>query len=226
LEDTISKVVHKESKQTQTQCESTSHDLCKDEMEMTEEHVGLRQRKTNREEVKKRKIDHKRNHSTISNYSLTPYVDTIVNEEKKKAKDTIKSSTLHTNTTIPIFNYEMNEKKDYITIDIDQDDDMSYVNRQDDTNHFFLPITGNPITHPVDKETDLFKKIIDYELEIKKLKEQNQEFQNKIYSYECNSILGLNRKIRSGVPVRFFPYHSNHTYSNTSQINTLEFDLH
>ena len=45
--------------------------------------------------------------------------------------------------------------------------------------------------------------------EIEQLKIQNQDLHNKIKLYECNSILQFNRNLRSGIPVRFFPYHSN-----------------
>ena len=63
-------------------------------------------------------------------------------------------------------------------------------------------------------------------MENKKLKEQNTEYLSKIQGYECNTILELNRKLRSGIPVRFYPYHSSHGLSNTSHVNSVELDLH
>jgi hypothetical protein len=68
--------------------------------------------------------------------------------------------------------------------------------------------------------------IIQLEKENQKLKEKNIENINKIQSLECKSILELNRKIRSGIPVKFFPSHSIYGYHNTSQIKNIEYDLH
>jgi hypothetical protein len=119
---------------------------------------------------------------------------------------------------------------DHHVIDIEpmnvEVDNMNVDNMNVDDDNFFLHISGLLTTPHIDKNKKLEKKLKEYELEIQSLKERNQEYLNKIYSYESNSILDLNRKIRSGIPVRFFPYHTNHTISNTSHVHSLDFELH
>jgi hypothetical protein len=53
-----------------------------------------------------------------------------------------------------------------------------------------------------------------YENQIESLRNQNEELSKKINLYECNSILQLNRNLRSGIPVRFFPCHTKTSYSS------------
>jgi chromosome segregation ATPase len=79
--------------------------------------------------------------------------------------------------------------------------------------NFFLP------------KPELENKIKSYEEEIQKLKHLNTEYLSKIKTYECKSILQLNRNLRTGIPVRFFPHHSN-TSVLCNQINSVELDLH
>lgn len=107
---------------------------------------------------------------------------------------------------------------DHCVIDI-EDEKMD-----DDSNNFFLRLTG---LLNINNTNNLYEtKIKSLEEEIKSLRDQNTEYISKIQSYECKNILDLNRKIRSGIPVRFFPYHSNHSVSNPSQINSVDIDLH
>jgi hypothetical protein len=80
------------------------------------------------------------------------------------------------------------------------------VNDFSENTNFFLPNSTTPSPKRLDV---LGSKIKMYEDEIEKLKQQNNEYMNKLKSYECNSILQFNRNLRSGIPVRFFPYHTN-----------------
>lgn len=116
----------------------------------------------------------------------------------------------------------INEKKteeqiDHVSIDI-----------QDD--NFFLPRIES------DQNSVLYRKLKDcqnqlkqYEQELDNLRIQNSEFVNKIKTYECNSILQFNRNLRSGIPVKFFPHHTNyfnpiHSFQTTNQINHCTID--
>lgn len=90
--------------------------------------------------------------------------------------------------------------------------------------NFFLPNT--PVVF-YDKILKLEQQVKQYEQEIEILKIQNSEYTNKIKSYECNSILQLNRNLRSGIPVRFLPYHTNlspiyHSQTPTCMNHTID----
>jgi len=106
-----------------------------------------------------------------------------------------------------------------------------------DTNNFFLRIAGlvksmssqNEQSRILELEQQIQnfeKQMEEYKSQVIKLSENNRMLQNKIQKYECNSIIELNRKIRSGIPVHFFPYHSNHQILNTSHIHSVDLDLH
>ena len=76
------------------------------------------------------------------------------------------------------------------------------------------------------KNSELQNQIEEYQLKMDKLEEMIKGYQTKINRYECNSIIELNRKLRTGVPVHFYPYHSNHQILNTSHIHSVDLDLH
>lgn len=86
---------------------------------------------------------------------------------------------------------------DHVVIDIEESSEDG----------FFLSKTSSPTQTSVSSEAQV--KLNLYGQEIEKLKQQNQEYANKLKSYECNSILQFNRNLRSGIPVRFFAYHTN-----------------
>jgi hypothetical protein len=172
--------------------------------------------------TKKKKM--KRKHPFFSN-TLDTSLDGLCVETRKKNDEKKTENISHTMSQGKLYSQSESSstwcQPDHV-IDI-QDD---YENIEESSN-FFLPIIGFLNTLRVDNRMkDMEKKISNYEQEIQLLREQNKEYLKKIQGYECNSILELNRKIRSGIPVRFFPYTSSHGLSNTSHINSVELDLH
>jgi len=96
-----------------------------------------------------------------------------------------------------------------------QDDSSSDV--VDGPDFFFSKNYYQTMKTPHSASADVEKKIqstSSYENQIESLKKQNEELSKKLHSYECNSILQLNRNLRSGIPVRFFPCHTKTSYSS------------
>ena len=180
--------------------------------------VGLRQRK-------KKKLKRKQPYSENSKYDVEESF-VVSNTEKNYTMNNQKKTTqAYGNLTIS------DHHQDQHIIDIpydvlDEYEDREAREREEDTGNFFLRLTGLINTPLGDKQNNVDKKIKSLEDEIKTLRTQNTEYLSKIQSYECKSILDLNRKIRSGIPVRFFPYHTNNSVSNPSHIHSVDIDLH
>jgi hypothetical protein len=190
--------------------------------QISETYQGLRQR-NKKKKMKRRHSDHK-----LEN----PHVVSMTKEDEKKINRPMMSyGNLYTTNWNPVFS--MTGTSDHV-IDI-------YDEEIEQDNNFFLSMDScfkNRIMDPLEEHKDynlsetqqqidlLEEKIRKCEKENQELKQKNQEYISKIQGYECNSILELNRKIRTGIPVRFFPYRSNHTLTNTSHINTVDLDLH
>ena len=125
----------------------------------------------------------------------------------------------------------------------------SYGDSSNDSGNFFLRMTGlvskfinpeeeekkteNKIVKKTDKEQekeqekDLEAKLAKYEKKMKELEDKNKEYLNKIQNYECQNILDFNRKIRSGIPIKFFPCHTVNGLSSLAHKEpSFEYDLH
>jgi len=173
-------------------------------------HTGLRRR-----DIKKKS---KRNHQP--DVEEPPSVVVMSKEDQKKINnDVISYGDLYSNWNnfCPMFQLDHGHH----VIDIYDDEDIT----EYDYNNFFL---SSKVQNKEENEQVnlLEEKIKEYENEIQQLKEKNQEYLSKIQGYECNSILELNRKIRTGIPVRFFPSHTKQSLTNTSHINLIDIDLH
>lgn len=235
LEETILNVIeeNKINKQTQTILDEPmdfdSYQGMKNNIQQVTERVaeqetGLRQRK-------KKKLKRKQPCLTTSQISEENYKndgeESFVEDYSSQKNFTMN----HSNRPRDDFNQKKttqscgNLTNDHI-IDIPETFD-DYEDRSEsnyDPGNFFLRLTGFINTPRVDKEN--IEKIKSLEEEIKTLKFQNTQYLSKIQNYECKSIIELNRKIRSGIPVRFFPYHTNNSVSNPSHINSIDIDLH
>lgn len=235
LEETILNVIeeNKINKQTQTILDEPmdfdSYQGMKNNIQQVTERVaeqetGLRQRK-------KKKLKRKQPCLTTSQISEENYKndgeESFVEDYSSQKNFTMN----HSNRPRDDFNQKKttqscgNLTNDHI-IDIHETFD-DYEDRSEsnyDPGNFFLRLTGFINTPRVDKEN--IEKIKSLEEEIKTLKFQNTQYLSKIQNYECKSIIELNRKIRSGIPVRFFPYHTNNSVSNPSHINSIDIDLH
>lgn len=235
LEETILNVIeeNKINKQTQTILDEPmdfdSYQGMKNNIQqvterVTEQETGLRQRK-------KKKLKRKQPCLTTSQISEENYKndgeESFVEDYSSQKNFTMN----HSNRPRDDFNQKKttqscgNLTNDHI-IDIHETFD-DYEDRSEsnyDPGNFFLRLTGFINTPRVDKEN--IEKIKSLEEEIKTLKFQNTQYLSKIQNYECKSIIELNRKIRSGIPVRFFPYHTNNSVSNPSHINSIDIDLH
>ena len=103
---------------------------------------------------------------------------------------------------------------DHVVIEISDDEKEHPMY---DSTNFFLPIVGSQS----EKIEELEQRLKNYEKEMDKLKTLNSECLSKIRGYECKSILDLNRKLRSGIPVPFYPSHTMTTLHTHDDI-----DLH
>jgi hypothetical protein len=104
------------------------------------------------------------------------------------------------------------QSEEFLKENTEDNDQQSYKNTDEDScysrdngSNFFFRMTG---LVSKDKINQLENKLKEYEKQIEKLKETNNECMNKIQNYECQNILEFNRKIRSGIPIKFFPCHS------------------
>lgn len=176
---------------------------------------GIRQRHAKKKKQKRKHPNGCDSYNPSEQCFEVPYVETMMKNDSEK-------KTQNTHKIISYDNPYSNWNNDHV-IDIDNTIEEY---PDSDSSNFFLRIIGSLSTPRVDRVRDLENKIKDYEHEIETLKEQNKQYLSKIQGYECNTILELNRKIRSGIPVRFFPYTSSHGLSNTSHINTVDLDLH
>lgn len=139
---------------------------------------------------------------------------------------------------------------DYHAIDIPSSSDdehhnfygSSYGDSSNDSGNFFFRMTGlvSKFIQSDDKIKDNYHsdkekkdqyqlKLEEYERKLKELEGKNKEYLNKIQNYECQNIIEFNRKIRSGIPIKFFPCHSS-VYGSSNIVSKKEpfseYDLH
>jgi len=200
---------------------------------------GALQENTN-SELRKRNIKKKKKKLEIQsglNIFVHPSVEEMHKNNETQKKIESEQKQMEQSQSMYYSKYFLTKPTDSHIIDINSSDcsssDMSNDDKQPDydTNNFFLRIVGlvksmSSNDHLQNKITELEKKISQYQNEIHELKEKNSLYQNKINKYECNSIIELNRKLRTGVPVHFYPYHSNSQIINTSHIHSVDLDLH
>lgn len=198
------------------------------ESQFEENEIGLRKRN-----IKKKNQNGK-------NMLVTPSVECMnKNDNIEKKNIIIEQQENKSNDNSNLFVNQTSSYSDWIDdstiIDMPESNDLekpaSY-----DTNNFFLRIVGlvksvkNNEHSEIDtlktKNSELQNQIEEYQLKTEKLQEMIKGYQTKINRYECNSIIELNRKLRTGVPVHFYPYHSNHQILNTSHIHSVDLDLH
>lgn len=143
--------------------------------------------------------------------SLLVDLDSECIQDSKKKRNLRKRNQFGNGYYVPYVE-QMNKYEEKKTISPSEERSDHVVIEICDPN-FFLP------------ESEFENKIKSYEEEIQKLKHLNTEYLSKIKTYECKSILQLNRNLRTGIPVRFFPQHSN-TSVLGNHINSVELDLH
>jgi hypothetical protein len=219
LEETILNVIEKNkiNKETQTITDEVvsmgvdSYEVAR----YTDE--GLRQRKKKKLKRKQIYSENSKCDSAESFVEWEPEKNYTMTPNQKKTTQGHHNLTMSNISEEGNQQQEQNQTEDHHIIDIPCND------YEEDPGNFFLRLTGFINTPHADKQD---KKIKSLEDEIKTLRAQNTEYLTKIQSYECKSILDLNRKIRSGTPVRFFPYHTNNTVSNPSHIHSIDIDLH
>jgi hypothetical protein len=167
-------------------------------------------RKKNKSTKKKNNILHApvQNGYTGCYHSYVETMDKHYEHEKKIDEHVVTSST---NTIRP----------EHVCIDIQEDDDFFLSNPQSDLNSVLCSQSKK-----LKKYQNQLKQ---YQTELDKLRIENADFATKIKTYECNSILQFNRNLRSGIPVKFFPYHTNYnpvspSYLHSNQINNCTVD--
>lgn len=228
LEETILNVIeeNKINKQTQTileeQMDFDSYEGMKNSD--IQQETGLRQRKKKKlkrkqpylttSQISEENYKNDGEHSFVEDYSSQK--NFMMNHSNRPREDFTQKKTIQSCGNLTDI-----ENNDHI---IDIPDTFDDYESNSDPGNFFLRLTGFINTPRVDKEN--IEKIKSLEEEIKTLKFQNTQYLSKIQNYECKSIIELNRKIRSGIPVRFFPYHTNNSVSNPSHINSIDIDLH
>jgi hypothetical protein len=94
-------------------------------------------------------------------------------------------------------------------------EEQDYPQYPNDQNNFFLHMTGlvskfinQSESDEKEKEEKLRHKLEKYERLVKELTDKNKEYLTKIQNYECQNILDFNRKLRLGIPIKFFPCHT------------------
>jgi hypothetical protein len=187
--------------ETITNIANQTHRGTQTEEVYTEEIIPLEESETSETGIRQRKIKKKKNFKPKidgSKSCIQPAVLEKMNKDEEKK------------------NYEKADVVDYLAIDIS---DEEKEHPMYDHSNFFLHLAGSQS----EKIKQLEEKIDNYEKEMDKIKALNSEYVNKINFNECKSLFEFNRKLRLGIPVRFYPSHT-----KTSKPNTVkdDFELH